>query len=134
MLSELNRRTFFAAAAAAMRNILIDNARRKLTRKRGGGAANADARRQPATAEANRCQHRILPHEGRRSRNRRADHPGDQSCEKGHVSPSAWIVNVLRAAKTQRAISVDIDVSSFPFLDPPGCVRRPGVSRMTGWI
>jgi hypothetical protein len=51
----------------------------------------------------------------------------------GH-SLNAWIVNVLRAATTQRAINVDIDLSSLPFLDTPGSGRRPGGRRMTGWI
>jgi hypothetical protein len=51
----------------------------------------------------------------------------------GH-SLNAWIVNVLRAATAQRAINVDIDLSSLPFLDTPGSGRRPGGRRMTGWI
>jgi hypothetical protein len=51
----------------------------------------------------------------------------------GH-SLNAWIVNVLRAATTQRAINVDIDLSSLPFLDPPGSGRRPGGRRMSGWV
>jgi hypothetical protein len=51
----------------------------------------------------------------------------------GH-SLNAWIVNVLKAATTQRAINVDIDLSSLPFLDHPGGGRRPGGRRMTGWV
>lgn len=51
----------------------------------------------------------------------------------GH-SLNAWIVNVLRAATTQRAINVDIDLSSLPFLDTPGSGRRPGGRRMSGWV
>jgi hypothetical protein len=51
----------------------------------------------------------------------------------GH-SLNAWIVNVLRAATTQRAINVDIDLSSLPFLDHPGSGRRPGGRRMSGWV
>jgi hypothetical protein len=53
----------------------------------------------------------------------------------GH-SLNAWIVAVLRAATTQRAINVDIDLSSIPFPDDaiPGLGRRPGVRRMSGWV
>ena len=35
-------------------------------------------------------------------------------------SLNSWIVNVLRAATTRRAIGVDLDLSSIPFGDPPG--------------
>ncbi|MGH3509798.1 MAG: toxin-antitoxin system HicB family antitoxin [Nocardioidaceae bacterium] len=53
----------------------------------------------------------------------------------GH-SLNSWIVNVLRAATRERAISVDIDLSSIPFLDGPGFPSgrsRPG-KRMSGWV
>lgn len=53
----------------------------------------------------------------------------------GH-SLNGWIVNVLRAATNQHAISVDIDLSSIPFPDDgaPGPGRRGSSSRMTGWV
>ncbi len=47
---------------------------------------------------------------------------------------TAWIVNVVRTATRERAINVDVDLSSIPFLDagrPPG---RRGSKRMTGWV
>jgi hypothetical protein len=55
----------------------------------------------------------------------------------GH-SLNTWLVNVVRSATRDNAVSVDIDLSSIPFFggDPfgrkgPG---RPGDRRMTGWI
>jgi hypothetical protein len=53
----------------------------------------------------------------------------------GH-SLNGWIVNVLRNATRDRAINVDIDLSSIPFLDGPGFPTgrgRPG-KKMTGWV
>ncbi|HET6561952.1 MAG TPA: toxin-antitoxin system HicB family antitoxin, partial [Marmoricola sp.] len=55
------------------------------------------------------------------------------AAKSGH-SLNAWIVTVLKAATTQRAINVDIDLSSLPFLDTPGSGRRPGGRRMSGWV
>ena len=52
----------------------------------------------------------------------------------GH-SLNTWLVNVVRAATREKAINVDIDLSSIPFLggnDPFGGSR--GNRRMTGWI
>ncbi len=51
----------------------------------------------------------------------------------GH-SLNTWLVNVVRAATNDHAISVDIDLSSLPFFgqDPRGS-RGPGSRRMTGW-
>lgn len=51
----------------------------------------------------------------------------------GH-SLNTWLVNVVRGATREHAISVDIDLSSIPFLggtDPFGGGR--GHRRMTGW-
>ena len=42
------------------------------------------------------------------------------------------VVGVLRAATRDRAITVDVDLSSFPFLDPDNAGRRS--RRMTGWV
>lgn len=52
----------------------------------------------------------------------------------GH-SLNTWLVNVVRSATRENAVSVDIDLSSIPFLgnDPfPG--RGRGQRRMNGWI
>lgn len=52
----------------------------------------------------------------------------------GH-SLNGWIVSALRAATTQRAVNVDIDLSSLPFFDEgPGGRGRPGSRRMSGWV
>ena len=53
----------------------------------------------------------------------------------GH-SLNSWIVNAVRAATTpDRAVEVDIDLSSFPFGSSPGsAVRSRGTKRMTGWV
>ena len=52
----------------------------------------------------------------------------------GH-SLNSWIVNVLRTATRERAINVDIDLSSVPFFDDmQRGPRRGGNRRMTGWV
>jgi len=57
------------------------------------------------------------------------------AAKSGH-SLNSWLVNVVRAATRERAINVDIDLSSIPFFDAPGL--RPGSRRnqrrMTGWV
>jgi hypothetical protein len=56
------------------------------------------------------------------------------AAKSGH-SLNSWIVNVVRAATRERAINVDIDLSSLPFLDGPGSSGgRRGSKRMTGWV
>src|SRR3954471_3733684 len=57
------------------------------------------------------------------------------AAKKGH-SLNSWIVNVIRAATRERAVNVDIDLSSIPFGDAPGVPGRRGRSskRMTGWV
>jgi hypothetical protein len=50
-------------------------------------------------------------------------------------SLNTWLVNIVRAATRDGAISVDIDLSSIPFMgghDPFGGKR--GNRRMTGWV
>lgn len=51
-------------------------------------------------------------------------------------SLNAWIVAVLRRATADRAITVDIDLSSLPFggRDPHDRSGGPGGRRVTGWI
>ena len=52
----------------------------------------------------------------------------------GH-SLNGWIVNVIRTATRERAINIDVDLSSIPFLDAPGSPGgRRGGKRMTGWV
>ena len=50
-------------------------------------------------------------------------------------SLNTWLVKVVRAATSDRAIEVDIDLSSIPFggsFDPFG--KGKGSRRMTGWL
>jgi len=52
----------------------------------------------------------------------------------GH-SLNTWLVHTIRTATGDRAINVDIDLSSMPFFDEPH--RGPGRRanrRMTGWV
>jgi hypothetical protein len=56
------------------------------------------------------------------------------AAKSGH-SLNSWLVNVIRAATRERAINVDIDLSSIPFFEGPG--HRPSrrtQRRMTGWV
>jgi len=60
----------------------------------------------------------------------------EELAAKGGHSLNSWIVNVIRAATRERAINVDIDLSSIPFGDVPGFPGRRNRSskRMTGWV
>ncbi len=52
-------------------------------------------------------------------------------------SLNTWLVGVVRAATSDHAINIDIDLSSVPFLgsrDPFGPRGKPGQRRMTGWV
>jgi len=50
-------------------------------------------------------------------------------------SLNTWLVNVVRAATRDRAVDVDLDLSSIPFAgDLFGGGRKQGNRRMTGWI
>src|SRR3954452_19701158 len=57
------------------------------------------------------------------------------AAKSGH-SLNSWIVNVVRSATRDRAVNVDIDLSSIPFLDRSGFPSGRGRSskRMTGWV
>jgi hypothetical protein len=57
------------------------------------------------------------------------------AAKSGH-SLNSWIVNVIRNATRDRAINVDIDLSSLPFIDGPNVNvhRSRGGKRMTGWV
>jgi len=58
----------------------------------------------------------------------------EMAAKSGH-SLNTWLVNTIRNATRDRAINVDIDLSSIPLFDEfqrgPG---RRGGRRMTGWI
>lgn len=60
----------------------------------------------------------------------------EELAAKGGHSLNSWIVNVIRAATRERAVNVDIDLSSIPFGDMPGATGRRGRNskRMTGWV
>lgn len=60
----------------------------------------------------------------------------EELAAKGGHSLNSWIVNVVRNATRERAINVDIDLSSVPFLEgTPGFPGgRKGPKRMTGWV
>ena len=50
-------------------------------------------------------------------------------------SLNTWLVKVIRAASSDRAIEVDIDLSSLPFGDANDWFRKDkGGRRMTGWL
>ncbi len=59
----------------------------------------------------------------------------ERAAEAGQ-SLNTWLVGVVRAATSDHAINIDIDLSSVPFLggrDPFGR-GKPGQRRMTGWV
>ena len=58
----------------------------------------------------------------------------EMAAKSGH-SLNTWLVTTIRNATRDRAINVDIDLSSLPFGDdcPLGSGRRGG-RRMTGWV
>ena len=60
----------------------------------------------------------------------------EELAAKGGHSLNSWIVNAVRAATARdRAVEVDIDLSSFPFGSGPGTAARSrGTRRMTGWV
>jgi hypothetical protein len=51
-------------------------------------------------------------------------------------SLNTWLVNIVRAATRDGAISIDVDLSSIPFVgfDPFGEKKGRGGKRMTGWL
>jgi hypothetical protein len=58
----------------------------------------------------------------------------EMATRSGH-SLNTWLVNTIRMATRDKALSVDIDLSSIPFIEEiqrgPG---RRGGRRMTGWV
>ena len=58
----------------------------------------------------------------------------EQATRAGH-SLNTWLVNVVRAATSDTAINVDIDLSSIPFLNNADSFGgKRGARRMTGWV
>lgn len=49
------------------------------------------------------------------------------------LSLNTWMVNVVRAATSEHAISVDLDLSSLPFFGQDPRKSGRGSRRMTGW-
>jgi len=58
----------------------------------------------------------------------------EELATKGGHSLNSWIVNVVRAATRERAVKVDIDLSSLPFGEGLTAARGKGPKRMTGWV
>ena len=49
-------------------------------------------------------------------------------------SLNTWLVKVVRAASSDRAIEVDLDLSSLPFGEGFPFGKGKGNRRMTGWL
>lgn len=61
----------------------------------------------------------------------------EELAAKGGHSLNSWMVNAVRTAtRERRAVEVDIDLSSLPFIDAPGFPpgRSRGPKRMNGWV
>jgi HicB family len=61
----------------------------------------------------------------------------EELAAKGGNSLNSWIVNAVRTAARDRAVTVDIDLSSVPFPgsdSPPGRPPTRGPRRLTGWV
>ena len=56
----------------------------------------------------------------------------EKAAAAGH-SLNTWLVNVVRAATNDHAVSVDIDLSSLPFFGQDPFAKTRGSRRMTGW-
>ena len=58
----------------------------------------------------------------------------EELAAKGGHSLNSWIVNAVRAATRDRAVTVDIDLSSIERTSDPVPGRGRGPRRMTGWV
>ena len=59
----------------------------------------------------------------------------DDAAAQAGQSLNTWLVNLIRSATSERAVHVDVDLSSVPFGgDFPFSSGRPGNRRMTGWL
>lgn len=57
----------------------------------------------------------------------------EAAARSGH-SLNTWLVNVVRAATADSAVTVDLDLTSIPFLDSDPFSRGRVQRRMTGWL
>jgi hypothetical protein len=58
----------------------------------------------------------------------------EELAAKGGHSLNSWIVNAVRAATRERAVTVDIDLSSIERITDSLPGRGRGPRRMTGWV
>ncbi len=49
-------------------------------------------------------------------------------------SLNTWLVSVVRAATSETAINIDLDLSSIPFRDAFGSFGKRGTRSMSGWV
>lgn len=57
----------------------------------------------------------------------------EEKAARASQSLNTWLVNVVRSATSDHAVSVDIDLSSLPFFGNNDPFRKGGSRRMTGW-
>lgn len=58
----------------------------------------------------------------------------DDAAAQAGQSLNTWLVNLIRSATSERAVHVDVDLSSVPFGGDFPFAGRPGDRRMTGWL
>lgn len=58
----------------------------------------------------------------------------DDLADRAGQSLNTWLVNLIRSATDERAIHVDVDLSSIPFGGDFPFTTKPGNRRMTGWL
>lgn len=58
----------------------------------------------------------------------------EQSASDAGQSLNTWLVSVVRAATSDHAVRVDVDLSSVPFAGDFPFGGKPGRRRMTGWL
>ncbi len=58
----------------------------------------------------------------------------DDAAAQAGQSLNTWLVNVIRSATSERAVHVDVDLSSIPFGGDFPFDSKPGNRRMTGWL
>jgi hypothetical protein len=58
----------------------------------------------------------------------------DEAAAQAGQSLNTWLVSLIRSATSERAIHVDVDLSSVPFGGDFPFTSKPGNRRMTGWL
>ncbi|HWJ11607.1 MAG TPA: toxin-antitoxin system HicB family antitoxin [Nocardioides sp.] len=58
----------------------------------------------------------------------------DEAAAQAGQSLNTWLVNLIRAATSERAVHVDVDLSSIPFGGDFPFAKGPGNRRMIGWL